>query len=105
RLDPRRPAVAAGTREMESELLHVPRPRGATLGAQAAVQAHVFVLHHDAAGLQPVRHVERLVRMPRRRAEARAQVDLDAVLREGDAVDGADVDARIALDALAGGEQ
>src|SRR5215475_8647877 len=45
-------------REVELELLHVPRAGGAALGAQAAVQADVLVLDHDAAGLELARHVE-----------------------------------------------
>ena len=48
-------------RKQKVELPHVPRRRRAALGAQAAVQADVLVLHHDALGLrQRVGHVERL---------------------------------------------
>src|SRR5687768_18210030 len=45
-----RPARMAGMGQLQRELLHVPRARRAALGAQAAVQAHVLVLHHHAAG-------------------------------------------------------
>src|SRR5450432_1252604 len=94
-------ASAAGPRLREHELLHVPCARGAALGAQAAVQADVLVLDHDAARLQLVGDVDVLVGVPGRRMQARPQVGLVAVDGEGDAVGGADVDAGIALDALA----
>src|SRR5678815_874782 len=42
------PAVRAGVRHLDEELLHVPGAGGAALGAQAAVKAHVLVLHHDS---------------------------------------------------------
>src|SRR5436190_6023613 len=73
-------AAAARARQIEGELLHVPGPGRAALGAQPAVQADVFVLHHHAAGLQVTGDIQRLVRMPRRRTQARAQIGLAAVL-------------------------
>src|SRR5580765_1666569 len=94
-------AIAFRLGQLDQELLHVPGAGRAALGAQAAVQAHVFVLHHHAAGLELVRDVQRLVDVARRRAQARAQVGLNAVRREADAVGRADVDAGVALDALA----
>src|SRR5581483_3232603 len=50
-------------RDDDVRLLHVPRRRGAALRAQAAVHAHVLVLHHHPPGLgQRARDVERLRR-------------------------------------------
>src|SRR5262245_10622814 len=45
-------AAVSGVRHVEEELLHVPGAGGAALGAQAAVQAHVLVLHHHLRGLE-----------------------------------------------------
>src|SRR5512139_3567220 len=71
-----RPCARRGprVRHLEQELLHVPRAGRAALGAHPAVQAHVLVLHHDAARLQRPGDVEILVEVARRRAQARAQV-------------------------------
>src|SRR5260221_2102084 len=44
-------ARRAGVSQVEEELLHVPGAGRAALGAQAAVQADVFVLRHDPSGL------------------------------------------------------
>src|SRR5215475_15065455 len=44
--------MAARLRGVEEEFLHVPSAGRTPFGAQAAVQAKIFVLHHDAAGLQ-----------------------------------------------------
>src|SRR5688572_13772866 len=41
----------AGVRNVDDEFPHVPCVGGTPLGAQAAVQTHVLVLHHDATGL------------------------------------------------------
>src|SRR5436309_122117 len=100
----RRTAAVAGVRQVEEELLHVPGARGAALGAQSAVQAHVLVLRHDLSGLEGPRDVEVLGRIPRRRGEAGAQVRLLAVLGESDAIHRADVHAGVALDAQPVGE-
>ena len=97
-------AAVPGVRHVEQELLHVPGAGGAALGAQAAVQAHVLVLHHDACGLQLAGDVEVLRQVLRRSVEASTEVLLFAVLREGDAVHRADVDAGVALDAQLVGE-
>ena len=80
-------------------LLHVPGAGRAALGAQPAMQAHVLVLDHDAAGLEAVGDVEVLGEVVRRRLQPRAQVGFLAVRGEGDAVHRADVDAGVALDA------
>src|SRR4051812_19629674 len=96
--------AGAGQGHLDQVLLQVPGAGGAALGAQAAVQAGVFVLHHHAHGLQRARDVEVLRRVLRRGAQPRAQVGLVAVLRERDAVHRADVDAGVALDAQAVGE-
>src|SRR5437762_3177763 len=100
----RRTAAVAGVRQIEQELLHVPGARGAALGAQPAVQAHVLVLRHDLAGLERARDVEVLGGIPRRRGEAGAQLRFLAVLGESDAIHGADVHAGVALDAQPVGE-
>src|SRR6478609_7597031 len=59
--------AAARARLRDGEFLHVPGARRAALGAQAAVQADVFVLDHDAAGLESARHVQVLRQVERRR--------------------------------------
>jgi hypothetical protein len=66
-------AARPGLGGVEQELLHVPGAGGAALGAQAAVQADVFVLDHHAAGLEFCRHIQVLVRLQRRRLQAAAQ--------------------------------
>src|SRR5690606_34090414 len=90
---------AARLRDVEVELLHVPGARWATFGAEAAVQADVFVLHHDAAGFQAILNVKILRDILRRCVEAIAQFRFFAVLRERNAIHRADIDACIALDA------
>src|SRR4029079_5197110 len=97
-------AAAAGARLRDGEFLHVPGAGRAALGAQSTVQADVLVLDHDAAGLEGVGDVQRLIGVARRSAQPRAKVGLIAVGGEGDAVGGADVDAGVALDARAGRE-
>src|SRR3954468_14187389 len=52
------PAAWAGVGHLDEELLHVPGTGRAALGAQAAVQAHVLVLHHDALCFQWTRYVQ-----------------------------------------------
>src|SRR5215468_10938375 len=98
------PARRAGVGEIEQELLHVPRPGRAALGAQAAVEADVLVLDHHAAGLEGVGDIEVLGQVRRRRLQPCAQVLLLAVGRERDAVHRPDVHARVALDAELRGE-
>src|SRR6185436_4522604 len=44
-------AARACVRHVDQEFLHVPGTRRAALGTQPAMQAHVFVFCHDAAGL------------------------------------------------------
>ena len=46
------PSHASGVRNHQLELAHVPRRRRTALGAEAAVQAHILVLHHDALRLR-----------------------------------------------------
>src|ERR1044071_2528093 len=65
-------AAGAGVGLFQEELLHVPGAGRAALGAQAAVQAHVLVLHHDSLGLQWARDVEVLRRVPGRTSTSRA---------------------------------
>ncbi len=69
------------------------------------MQADVFILGHDAAGLEPVRHVDVLCQIGRRRLQPDAQFLLFAIGGEGDAVHRADIDAGIALDAELAGER
>src|SRR5688572_15378987 len=67
--------MAARLRRIEEEFLHVPRACGTPLGAEAAMQAEILVLHHDASGLKPFGNVEVLRRgVCRRRGEPRAQL-------------------------------
>ena len=84
--------------------MHVPGPGGTTFGAQAAVQADVFVLDHHPPGLEPVGDVEVLVEMRRGRLQPLAQVGFVAVLGKADAIHRADIDAGVALDAQGCGE-
>ena len=57
-------ASACGSRvsHIEEEFLHVPGAGRAALGTEAAMQADVFVLRHDAAGLELGRDVNSCVR-------------------------------------------
>lgn len=48
----------AGFGYVVEELLHVPGGGGAAFGTEAAVEADVFVLGHDAAGLEAVGDVD-----------------------------------------------
>src|SRR5437762_1541358 len=89
---------------LDQRLLHVPGTGRTALGAQAAVQADVLVLDHDAAGLEVVGDVEVLREVHRRRLELPAQIRLFGVGRKDDAVHRADVDAGVALDAERAGE-
>ena len=64
-------AAIVGARHVEQELLHVPGTGRTALGAQAAVQADVLVLHHHAAGLERAGHVEVLRAVVGRRPQPR----------------------------------
>ncbi len=97
-------AAVIRARHVEQELLHVPRAGRTPLGAQAAVQAHVLVLHHHPAGLERARHVKILRAVVRGHAQPRPQLVLVAVPGEVDAVHRADVDAGVAFDAQAVGK-
>src|SRR6267142_2467535 len=94
----------AGLGHLDQVLLHVPGAGRAALGAEAAVQADVLVLDHHALGLQRPGDVEVLRFILGRRGEASAQLLLLGVEDEADAVHRADVDAGVALDAEAIGE-
>ena len=59
---------------------------------------------HDAPGLEIVRDIEILREVVCRRRQALTQIRLLAVLREGDAIHRADVDAGVAFDAERRGE-
>src|SRR6476620_2702859 len=50
--------MAARLRRIEEKFLHVPGARRTTLCTQAAMQAKVFVLHHHAAGLEPIGNIK-----------------------------------------------
>src|SRR5262249_6435457 len=84
--------------------LHVPGTGRAALCAQAAVQAHVLVLHHDAPGFEIVGDVEILRRVARRCLEALAEIRFLTIPGECDAIHRIDVNAGIALDAERGRE-
>jgi len=84
---------------IDEVFLHVPGAGRTALGAQPAVQADVLVLHHDASGLEIVGDRRGPGGVLGGRLEARAQIGFLAVLREGDAVHRADVNAGVALDA------
>src|SRR5688572_25911734 len=94
---PRMLLAASGSRVrlQQQELLHVPGTGRAALGAQAAVQADVFVLDHHPQRLQWLGHVQVLLGVERRRGQARAEFVFFAVGGKGDAVGRADVDAGI----------
>src|SRR5262245_11705439 len=93
--------MAACLGRIEEELLHVPGPGWAAFRAEAAVQAQILILHHNAPGLEGIREVEVLGGcMGGWRHEAGPELFLLAVHREGDAVHWADIDAGVALDAL-----
>src|SRR5215831_12297669 len=85
------------------ELAHVPRGRRAALGAEAAVEANVLVLHHDPFRLrQRSRRIDVLRHVRRRRREVLSDVGTRFVLRDDrQAVFRTDVDAGVALDAKA----
>src|SRR3954466_8640066 len=89
-------AAGAGAGHFQQELLHVPRARRAAFGAQSAMQAHVFVFGHDAAGLERGGYVDILREIFGGGFQARAQVLLLAVVRKRDAIHRADIDAGIA---------
>src|SRR3989441_2423926 len=99
-----RTAAVPRVGQIEQELLHVPGAGRATLGAQPAMQAHVLVLGHDAAGAQRSGHVDVLLEVVRRRAQPLPQLRFVAVVGERDAVHRADVHAGVALDAQLVGE-
>src|SRR4051812_19618984 len=63
------------------------------------MQADVFVLYHHAPGLEPVGDIERLVGTRRGRLQPFPQILFFAVVREGDAIHRADVDAGVTFDA------
>ena len=56
-----RQARLASLRLRVQKLLHVPGAGRAAFGAEAAVQAHVLVLRHDAPGFESVCDVEILI--------------------------------------------
>ena len=60
--------------------LHVPGAGGTAFGAQAAMQADVFVLHHDPPGLEAVGDIEVLVEMRRGRLQPLTQIGFLAIL-------------------------
>src|SRR5262249_30710939 len=93
--------MAARLRRVEQEFLHVPGAGRAALRAQPAMQAHVFVFHHDPPGFERLGDIEILsIRVRRGRRQTGAQFALGPVRREGDAVHRADVYAGVALDAF-----
>ena len=76
----------AGFGDVVPEGLHVPGGGGAAFGAEAAVEADVLVLDHDAAGLEAALDVEvGWVRLSAGTFVRAAKVGLVAVGGEGDA--------------------
>src|SRR5258708_4694864 len=77
-----------------------PRPRSGSVPRTNRMHTDVLVLDHDPRRLrQRCRDIQRLRVIGGRRGQAAAQNVLRAVLRDGEAIDRADVDAGIALDA------
>lgn len=91
---------AIGFGDVVPEGLHVPGGGGAAFGAEAAVEADVFVFDHDAAGFEAVGDVEVLREIERRDLCALSEVALFAVRSERDAARRADIDTGVALDAF-----
>ena len=80
--------------------LHVPGAGWAALGAEPAMQAHILVLGHDAAGLETVGDIKVLRQIVRRGAQSLLEGPASSPFcGEGDAVHRADVDAGVAFDA------
>src|ERR1700691_499705 len=94
-------ASAWGARlcHIEKEFLHIPGSGRTALGTQAAMQADILVLEHDAPDLQLVGNIEVLASIHCRRVEPASHLFLRTVIGEGDAIHRADIDAGIALDA------
>src|SRR4051794_11478118 len=87
-------------RDMNHRLAHVPCVGRATFRAQSAVDAHVLVLHHHAAGLLERRgHEQRLSGFRARRRQATLEHRLLVVTDDRQAIGRADVDAGVAFDA------
>src|SRR5258705_6994249 len=66
-------------RDLEGEALHVPGAGGAPLGAEAAVQADVLVLHHHTTRGQRSGDVDILLQVRGRGLKAGPQVPLLAL--------------------------
>src|SRR5882724_6851386 len=92
-------ACRSGLGHVEEEFAHVPRAGRAALGAQAAMQADILVLSHDAPGLQRIPDIEVLLEVEGRGHQPAAQILFAAVFGKGDAIHRADVDAGVAFDA------
>lgn len=86
-------------RDVEEELLHVPRTRRAALSTQAAMETDVFVFHHNAASLQTILNIEILRERFCWCVQAIAKFGFFAILRKRNAIHRTNVDARITLDA------
>ncbi|SVA96794.1 uncharacterized protein METZ01_LOCUS149648, partial [marine metagenome] len=82
------------------ELHHVPGRGRAPFGAQAAVDAKVFVLHHSPLGLREVRrHIKCLVKVVGRGGEVLPKIIFLSVVRHSEAEHRTYVDTRVTLDA------
>src|SRR5216683_32770 len=68
------------------------------------MQADVFVLYHHPPGLEAVGDIKVLVEMRRGRLQPQPQVGFLAVLRKGNAIHRADIDAGVTFDAQRCGE-
>jgi hypothetical protein len=87
----------AGFGDVVPEGLHVPGGGGAAFGAEAAVEADVFVLDHDAAGLEAVGDVDVLRNIQGGYFCAAAKVGFLTIRDKADAACRADVHARVAF--------
>ena len=93
--------MLAGFGDVVEEFLHVPGGGGAAFGAEAAVEADVFVFGHDAERLRDgFGDVEVLREVEGRNLSVLAKLGFGLVGRERDAARRADVHARVALDAF-----
>ena len=91
--------VIDGAREFKQRLFHIPGSGGTTLGTQAAVQAKVFILDHDATGLlQRFRNKQRLILVPPWSLECTQYIYPFTVGCHGQALSGTDIQAGIAFD-------
>ena len=64
------------------------------------MQADIFILGHDTAGFKHTRNIQILAEVEGRGSQTRPQFGLFTIGCKCDAVHGANIDARVAFDAL-----